>query len=268
MTRISIAAKGMAILSLACLGGGAFAQDARPKSSSDWSVTLGAGVAVAPVYEGSNTYTVSPLPFFRFTWRDIVALDARGLNVRMINQDGFKAGVGLTYDTGRDEDGDTLLFKNQDDSLRGLGDIDAALGLRAFASYDFSVATISGGATRYFGDDNDGLLIDASLKKRLPFGSQFSLTPSVKMTWADNAYMDTFFGVSAAQSGRSGFTQFSADSGFKDVSASLSGEYAFNENWGLMVRVEIKQLLGNAADSPISDNDTSASIFSAITYRF
>ena len=268
MTRVFKTAAGIAALGSACFGGGAFAKDARPKSSSDWSVIVGAAAVVAPVYEGADSYTISPLPFFRVTWKDAVSLDAKGLNVRMIKQGGFKAGAGLTYDMGRDEDGDTLLFENHDDSLRGLGDIDPAIGVRAFASYDFSVATVSSSAVRYFGDDNDGLLIDASLSKRIPVGRRVSLTPSVKMTWADNAYMDTFFGVSGAQSARSGIAPFSAGPGFKDVSAWLSVAYAFSENWGLMVRGEVKQRLGDAADSPISDDDTSASMFTAITYRY
>jgi|AntRauTorcE11897_2_1112592.scaffolds.fasta_scaffold04841_4 outer membrane scaffolding protein for murein synthesis (MipA/OmpV family) len=235
--------------------------------NSDWDVTLGAGVAYGPTYEGSNDYTVTPLPYINIRYKDRIGLGKNGLTADILKNDESKIGIGLTYDMGRDEDGDTL-FGSDDDTLDGMGDIDGAVGLKAYAAHDFVPVTVSGSITQYVGDDNDGLLVDAKLSKRFPLSRQLSLTASLGTTWADDDYMSTFFGVDTGQAARSQFSQYNAESGFKDISVGINAMYLLNKNWFIMGGGKVKQLLNDAADSPVSQDDTNFSLISSIGYKF
>lgn len=244
------------------------AQEVNTTAKSDWDISIGGGLGIVPNYEGSDDHTIVPVPYINVNWRDTISLGSGGINAHFLKSRNYRAGIGLTYDAGRDEDGNTLFGNSEDDTLRGLGDIDSAPGVRAFASYDFTQATLSSSLTQFFGDDNDGLLIDATLSKRLSAGKKLSFTPSIKATWANDDYMQTFFGITAAQSIRSRFTQFNTESGFKDVSIGLNAMYKIDNNWSVIANTQIKQLLNDAADSPISQQDTNASFVLITIYKF
>lgn len=237
-------------------------------ANNDLDVTLGAGVSYAPVYEGGDKYTVSPFPLVNVRYADRYELGMDGLTADLLKSDTTVFGLGLAYHQGRDEDGDTLFNNSGDDSLQGMGDIDGAIGIKGFASHDFEPVTVKGSVTQFLGDDNDGMLIDASLSKNIPMSQQLFLTPSLSTTWASDNYMDTFFGVTGAQAARSQFTAFNAESGFKDVSLGLSAMYFLSEHLFVTGGTEVKHLLGDAGDSPISEDDTSVSVVSTIGYKF
>jgi outer membrane scaffolding protein for murein synthesis (MipA/OmpV family) len=91
---------------------------------------------------------------------------------------------------------------------------------------------------------------------------------SIGSTWADAKHMESYFGVSPAQSVRSGYSRYEAESGFKSVGISVGAVYNISENWDVMLMVNADQLLGDAADSPITKEDFSVSTFSTVNYKF
>ncbi len=234
----------------------------------EWSMTIGAGAVYSPIYEGSGNYKLSPIPYVNVKWRDRVTLGVDGLTADVLKNDTSKVGAGLVYDGGRDEDGGSLFRDGDDDRLRGVGDIDGALGVKAYAAHDFEPVTLSGSVTQFLGDENDGLLAKAAISKRIPMSQQLFVTPSLSTTWASENYTQTFFGVNAGQEAQSRFAQYNAESGFKDVTAGVGALYAINENVFIISNASIKQLVGDAADSPISEDDTSAALFTTIGYKF
>lgn len=90
------------------------------------------------------------------------------------------------------------------------------------------------------------------------------------MSWANDAYMDSFFGIDNAQSAASGLEPFEAEAGFKDVGLALRLNYGLTEHWAILTSGEYKRLLGDAADSPIVTDEGSADqrSFLAASYRF
>lgn len=238
------------------------------EEKSDWSVVLGAGVIAAPLYEGSSDYVVAPIPFVNITYLDTISFGARGLTAKLIQRNNFEADLGLAIDGGRNEDGGSLLISADDDTLQGMGDIDPAVGVKAFASYDFDAVKLSSSITQFLGNTNDGLIVDAGLSKKIPLSRQLFLTPSIKATWADDNYTQTFFGVTPQQSARSQFSAYEAEAGFKDVSVGLNAMYFINRQWFVTANGSVKQLLYDAADSPISEDDTNISLITTIGYRF
>ncbi len=87
----------------------------------EWDVTLGIGALVSPNYEGSTHYSVFPFPVANINWRDRLSLDSRGVNLNLLCESNYNAGVGLTYDIGRKENGSTLFNKHNDDPKKKSG---------------------------------------------------------------------------------------------------------------------------------------------------
>jgi len=233
-----------------------------------WDVSLGAGVAYAPTYEGGDNYTATPLPYISIKYKDRFALGIGGLTADLWKNDTTTLGVGLTYDPGRDENGDTVFGSGNDRELEGMGDIDGAAGAKVYASHELDSFVLKGNVIRYMGDDNDGMLADAAVSRPINLSKKFRLIPSIAATWADGAYMETFFGVDARQAADSRFPRYDADAGFKDIAAGVRAIYNIDQQWSVTVAGQVKQLLDDAADSPITADETSYSLLSTIAYRF
>jgi outer membrane protein len=247
------------------------ADDVGTKASSsanrDWDVTVGGGIAVRPTYEGSNRYMVSPVPFVKITYDDMVSLGNGGLNAYW-HHDKFRIGGGLTYNGGRKDNSGNGVFNEGDDRLNGLGNVSGALGLKAFASYDLKPVNFSASITKFVGSDNDGLLVDVGASLPYKLTDHITLTPHVGATWANDSYMQTFFGVTPVQSANSGFSQFNAGSGFKDVGAGINTRYQVDEHWFIGANADVKELTGDAAKSPISFSSTEATFMTMVGYHF
>ena len=80
-------------------------------------------------------------------------------------------------------------------------------------------------------------------------------------TYADDDYMQTYFGVSAADSARSGLKRYNADSGMKDVGIDLGLNWNFASSWDLRGIASISQLIGDADDSSPVVNEGSETQF-------
>ncbi len=244
----------------------ALAQPGRP-APKEWDIRAGAGVMVRPTFDGSDRYRARPLPYLSVSWRDTVILDQTGLNAQLRRQN-YRIGLGLTFDGGREEQDTGGIFASGDDRLRGLGDIDFALGVRGFAAWQIGPVELNTQVTKFTGAQNDGIVARAGLSLPLPLGRSMMLVPGISAGWADGDHMQTFFGVTPLQASRSIFPQFAAASGFQDVRAGVNLIYSFGASWFANVNVGVTHLLYDAAASPISLSDTSVTGIAAIGYRF
>lgn len=236
--------------------------DQRPESSDkDWKVVLGAGALVQPEYEGGDEYEFMALPYIDITYMDRVQLNIEGLNVKVIKEDHFNAGVGIGADFGRDD--------SDDDRLRGLGDIDATAEGRLFAEYTPGAASAKIVFAQDLADGHEGYTVEADAGYRfvLPETRTF-IRPSVGTTYASEDYMDSYFGVDAGQSARSGLRAFDSDAGFKDVNAGVFVSQKLSEHWSVNGLAQYSRLLGDAADSPIveDENQFQTGVFVAYTF--
>ena len=73
----------------------------------------------------------------------------------------------------------------------------------------------------------------------------------VSATWADGDYMESYFGVSPAQSSASGHSRYKPKAGLKSVDLEAGVIYPFAGNWAVNAQVGYSRLSGDAADSPI-----------------
>ena len=100
---------------------------------------------------------------------------------------------------------------------------------------------------------------------------KFDMKLSGHITCADHDYMETYFGVSNSDSARSGLSKYRASSGIKDAGVSVTGFYRFNQAWGINGLLGYTQMLNDAEDSPlVNDEGDKAQMKAvvAVTYSF
>ncbi|HEY2008931.1 MAG TPA: MipA/OmpV family protein [Rhizomicrobium sp.] len=243
-----------------------FAAGLNRQQPPEWDITLGAGAVMRPTFEGSDRYLVSPIPFVQVTWDDMVSLGVGGLSAYW-HHDHFKIGAGLTFDQGRDIKKPNI-FGEGDDRLKGLGKIGTALGVRGFASYQLGPVNFDVSATKFTGSPNNGVLVNFGAQAPFKIASKLMVAPHINTTWANQNYMETFFGVTPIQSRASLFPQYAAGAGVKDVMGGVNVIYHFNPHWYVAGDASVTQFLDSAAKSPVSFSNTNVMVATMVGYHF
>ena len=245
----------------------ALSRRAAAPEGREWDVRLGGAALMRPTFEGSDRYRFSGFPFITVNWRDTITLGESGLSAQL-RSGNLRYGVGLTFDAGREDSGTGGVFAGGDDRLRGLGEIDFSLGVRGFATYRWSFLELGTSVTKYTGKQNDGILSDFGVSAALPLGEKLLLIPNIRIGFADDKYMQTYFGINALQASRSIFPRFDAHGGLHQLRGGANLVYSFTDHWFAGVNAGATHLLGDAAASPISITDTYGTALTFVGYRF
>lgn len=242
----------------------------------DWDIRIGAGARYDAKYEGSDEMKARALPLIDITWKDLVFLNPRdGLGVRVYDEGGLTLSASVGYVFGRDE--------SDSDDLRGMGDIDETAAANLTLKYDLGLLAPYARVSRHLGGTG-GTLAKAGVGAVAPLallsgrmnpkdsGSGGPKGPLLKLgasiTWADDTYTESYFGVNPAQSSASGYSRYRPEAGFKSVDFEIGVIYLFAENWAVNAQVGYSQLLGDARDSPIVRDAGRLSGGLFFSYRF
>jgi len=230
------------------------------------SLMVGLGAAYVPEYAGSDDSRVVPVPFLERTWDNgFFVSTRRGLgyqtNVGAVNLSGA-----LTYGGARDEKKRT--FAAGSDALRGMGDIDGGLQAVLTASYQLGKVGLSVGTTQAVGKRENGSTYTLGASVPLYSGANDQVSLGGSAVYGDNKHMQTYFGVTGAQSARSGYKAYQAKSGFETVSAAVSWDHVIDKRWSTHTAVGFTRLLGDAADSPLTKRKTTPMLMTGISYKF
>jgi outer membrane scaffolding protein for murein synthesis (MipA/OmpV family) len=227
---------------------------------SDWRVTLGAGVMLKPEYEGGDEYEVMALPMFNVRYKDRAFLNPwHGLGYEFFKDDNFTFGTAVNYDFGRDED--------DADRLRGLGDVDAGADLKLFGEIDLGLVDLNLEAAQNLGG-HEGFTAEAALMYNARSGQSTFISIGPSITYASDDYMKSYFGVNANQSARSGLGRFNAEGGFKDIGFSANVRHMIDQNWFVNGMASYDVLIGDAADSPVTERDSQPRVLLGAGYSF
>lgn len=220
----------------------------------DWTIGLGAGVA--PDYEGSDDYGPVPVWLLRAqnlyhpaTYVDISGLK---LNSNLLPHDNFRLGLSGEYAVKRSD--------VEDDSVDSLGSTDSGVMIGIMGGYDFDVTPdgILGLEldARFDPSGDVGGLVSARVKFRSPIDSakKWIFDARAETTYANDDYMENYFGISPADLGGSNLTAFDADAGFKDVTLGAGITYMITQNWSVSGLAAYKRLIEDAEDSPVTDD--------------
>jgi len=150
-------------------------------------------------------------------------------------------------------------------------DIDDALEAGAYVLANFDNILLGLDFLMDISNEHDGMLVQGNVGYKWKASEALVVTPNLFLTYADNDYMDTYFGVNAKNVGTSGLSPYQADSGLKDFGARVVVNYTPWEKWGIMGILSYSALLNDAKDSPIVDDegDDKQAFFGLMaTYRF
>jgi outer membrane scaffolding protein for murein synthesis (MipA/OmpV family) len=96
-----------------------------------------------------------------------------------------------------------------------------------------------------------GTIAELNLRGQIQLGKKFAFEFGPNVTLADGKYMRSYFGITAAESARSGYARFKPDGGIKDFGFTVAGGYSFDQHWRLLGQVQYARLIDDAAESPI-----------------
>ncbi|URK86265.1 MipA/OmpV family protein (plasmid) [Rhizobium sp. RCAM05350] len=219
---------------------------------------VGAGAIYGPKFEGSDEFELVPVPMISATFGDRVTIDPGGLEVDVLKSNGFKFVVKGGMGDGRDED--------DSDHLKGLGDIDAGVVVGAQLAYEMGPVEFYVSVDKTIGG-SDGLVgqVGANVSHHY---DRFILSAGASTTIADDNHMESYFGVTAAQSARSGLRQYEASAGLKRFDIEASVTYMATEHWVIRSQAGVGFLTGDTKDSPIVQDDVQPSAMLIVGYKF
>ena len=233
------------------------------------NLSVGAGFAYIPEYEGANDYMAVPFPLFSLDWNSgqyvrLVGLDIEA-NILGKKHKNWEFGPKLSFKPGRDNDIENINVAN-------LEEIDFSISAGLFAQYKFAKGfDVRGEYTHDISGVSEGGVADFELghtwiKKNNRLITRVAATTSL----ATENYMDTYFGVNPDNLGTSLLPFYDLDGGIKDVGLKLTTTYFLNQKWILAGQVGLVELLGDAADSPIVTTGTSTQFVGGVSvmYRF
>ncbi len=241
-------------------------------ADAGWSGRLAAGVGARPDYLGSKDMELAPYFAGNLTYgRYFLEVQGKEISLGMSLASGLSLGVIADIESGRDDS-----VKN--DRVALLPEIDDAFQAGVFAAYAWKGVfgradslTLDASYLADVSDTHDGSIGSLGLAYGRKLGDRWSVGGGVRLTYVDEDYAQTYFGISPAAAAASGLPAHDAGGGIRDVGLFAKVGYALDENWSIQVLGSYKQLLGDFKDSPVVDQEGRASQFSgavALGYRF
>ena len=240
----------------------AFAQ-----SGDKSSLTVGIGVAAIPSYEGSDEHRIVPVPQLRGKV-DNVAFWTRGPGLYVdvlpnIDPDGLDFELGPVVAVRFDRSS----IKNiKDDAVRALGKRDIAVELGGFvgigktgvltSDYDNLSARVA--VTKDVAGAHGSYVITPAIEYVTPLSTRSFVGMGLSAEYVGKKYGRYYFDVDPAGAAASGLPAYAGagdGSGFKRVSANLTGGVSLSgdlrKGWALFALAGYARILGDYADSPI-----------------
>lgn len=237
-------------------GGSLSTEDAQKQ----FVIDLGVGAMIKPRYEAADDYLVFPFPLIQMGRFYVPGLgqvvEGRGrTGVFVFPSFGF---------VGKRKASDNV-------DLTGTNEVDWALELGlggGFRTDNFrAFAELRQGINGHTGQVGqlglDGIFYP---------GEKWEVSIGPRAEFASGEYMDTYFGVTSAESTASGgrLSQYNPSAGFKAVGLSTIVSYDWNDDVRLHLKGGYERLIGDAADSPIAKvgSENQFNVGLGVTYRF
>jgi outer membrane scaffolding protein for murein synthesis (MipA/OmpV family) len=226
-----------------------------------WSVTLGAGVAAQPRYEGAKRLHLTPVPLVALGYDNRVFLGAGGVSINLADPGPWRFGPTVGIRGGRQE--------SDDSQLRGLGDLQTALTGGVFAEYRWQNLTFAAQINQAMTHSKYGATARLGVQYRfalVPGRLTGSIGPSI--SFGDRQYEQTLFGITDEQARRSAYARYTPGAGLKEF--GLSGELTWRLTDHIFLRnfAALRYLAGSAGDSPIVRRKLQPVVGTGIAYRF
>lgn len=253
-------AVGMSAAALEPSAPGSPAPSSSLEAASGWDYQLGLALSDGPSYVGAQDHQLSAKPVwsvrlgrFRFTSSRVGLVEKAGSGDAVVPGASMELGgnqrwrfeAALRLDNGRDA-GDSPRLQGFEDvpaTLRGRLSAHYLLspGWRAELSLASDLLSRGGGTTAGLG-----------LHHRMALAPGWRWTAGVDLTAADATFLRSYHGVSPAASSASGLPEFRPGAGWHQVMLGTGLTWQFAPHWRLGGALQWSQLIGPAADSPLT----------------
>lgn len=214
--------------------------------SGEWIVTLKGNVVASPSFPGSKKLRLFGYPSMSFrragTPERFSAPDDT-ISFGVLNFGRFRAGPSFAFVGSR--------TRSDDARLAGLRKLDWTLEAGLFAEFwPVDVLRARVDVRRGF-HGHRGVVADFGLDGVLRSGPwTFSAGP--RISFATSRYMQTYFGVTPAESAANGLVPaYRADGGVHSAGAIVAASYRWSPQWAVTVYGKWERLAGSAGKSPI-----------------
>jgi outer membrane scaffolding protein for murein synthesis (MipA/OmpV family) len=235
-------------------------------SESGKRITVGAGIAIVPDYEGSDYYEAAPLLHFRMAWENGRYLDFTGNRVKFNIMKAGNLSIGPMVRVRAKRDDDV-----EDTQVSRMKEVDTAVELGGFVAYNlWENFEIGANLVQDVADGHDGYLVGLHVGYKI-HKENMMIGLKAFTTYVNNDYMEAYFSVNFYNIGSAQLRPYDADDGFKDVGVTCVISYQINESWGATGVLGFTRLIGDAKDSPVVDDRGDANqLLGGImgTYRF
>ena len=228
------------------------------------SITVGAGVAWLPDYEGSDEYRVAIGPGAIGSVHGVsFTLAGNRLSVDLVPNDSgpvwdFQAGPVAVVNFNRSS------IKSIDDPrIKALGEVDTAIELGGYVGIGktgvltspYDKLSVSVSYRHDVSGDHHSAIWQPSINYFTPLSHKAAVGLFASAEHAGDGYARTYFGVTPAQAAASGLPAYAADGGWKNYTIGALGTYALTgdllHGLKLVAGGTYKRLLGDFGDSPV-----------------
>ncbi|WP_455508467.1 MipA/OmpV family protein [Enterobacter sp.] len=233
-------------------------------------LTLGGGVDVGPRYSGSDKTRVSAAQVVDYSMENGFFIGTtRGIGYGN-NIGNLDYSAALSYRTGRkDKDVSSDSIGTGSDELRGMGEIKGSAIVVPGLEYkvtDWLHLQLQ--AEVPVSERDNGEAVHFGISSPFYTSPKNEVALALTGSWGSDKYMQTYYGVNAAQSAASGFARHDAGAGIYAWSMNLDWTHKLTSRWSVLASAGVTQLTGDAADSPIVQRKTSPTGSLKVTYSF
>ncbi len=238
-----------------------------------WEGAVGLTVGYSPAYVGSDDYNVGLKPalylrYGRFSLSTGAGFTTRradqvlrGLGADLWSTDRFRLSLAARLDSGRSE--------SSSPALAGMGDVDGTLRARVSGTWKLDEGWQLGAAASI-----DALGRGQGTTGEVSFAREQHLTPDTvwiwggSLTFGDSTYMQSYYGVTPAQSASSGYPVYSPSTGFRDLALSIGLRSELTQEWVGFVNGGLSQSVGPLLDSPLVTQPLGWGVNAGLAWRF
>lgn len=245
-------------------------------TSRERQLLVGVFSAYTPAFLGSKDYQLIAGPNIQLRYDRVFLSIQDGLGYDLVNSGGWRAGPVVGFRQQRDEDGDSpvRVAGDRTNALRGLGNVDATADVGGFLAYERGRISAKVDVRQAASGDQGmiatfGVRYTAVMPRPGGAPAIFSIGP--RLSVVDSDYNQTYFGVTAAQSARSGLAPYRPGGGLLSVGLGASAIFPVSDRVSGMVLAGYDRLADDAAHSPLVRDRGSrdqATVGFGLVYRF
>lgn len=214
---------------------------------------LGIGVGTTPDFHGSSDSLLGAVPGARISLDNHRYAEWYGpyAALKINTEKNFEYGPAILFKLGREDvDND---YVNQLDSIDHGAEIGGFIGY-SFINTDYAIPfryRIGALASTKLIGGTQGSNVNLYNSVWIPLSRDTFFGSGAGLTWADGRYMRNQFNVSAAESERSGISEFSASGGLRQSYAWVGVVHKFHHNWAIGSGAYVQSLKNDAKNSSI-----------------